>query len=233
MPAPTQQVTVTMSQPTVEALGRSGYWLYTYAAVQTPDAAAVPLVWQRTQQYSLSTAVSWTPSYQGYTAPSASLAAGSTVVPGFAAALAPGQTLQVTSTGGNGSVVESGVPGTLAVLNQTTAQFTCGVSLQQGNGLYAAACATPLYGGTLQLVQSTARVLLLFTTQDTPPGTVCTLATGPGVMIDMTGASSRAVTFDMNQGWSWGGGTWAAAVAAESPLVPLLVRPTQQLQAGR
>ncbi|HEX2080111.1 MAG TPA: hypothetical protein VHG08_20590 [Longimicrobium sp.] len=218
------EVVITMAADTLTGLVESDYYLYAFTAVECADAATRPVLWQRTQGYSQSTVVRWTPAYQAYTATAAPPPERPVDV-GFAAAMVPGQLLTVSQRTGVGAV-SAGIAGeeaAVGILNRTTTQLQSGLS-QAGAAGYAPVCTAPLYGGALQLFAPVPMVLLLMSPQPAPPGSVVTVATGPGMMIDVGGAGQRAVAFDINTGWSWADATWGWSVPAGSELTPLLVR---------
>jgi hypothetical protein len=217
-PAVARQVIITMSPATVDALFDSGYFLYGFKAVGAWDKAGVPLVWLRTQGYSLSTVVAWQERYEAYTSPSTPVQA----IASYPIAL--DQTLCVEHPSGTGTVIQGGAPGAISIENRTATPFACGIS-QPVNGGFAPLCQLPLYGRDRRTFTPLARVLLLFSAQPRPPGTIARTADGPGVLIDFGDVSTREVTFDVNTGWRWGGGVWAHEVGVGADIVPLLVVP--------
>jgi hypothetical protein len=220
------QVTVTMAPATVTALVDSGCSLYVLRAVESADLAGRPLLWM-SAGYSVNTYVTWQDNYDGVTSPDM-ISAGQRVAAGFSAALDIGQLLGVQA-GGIGYVSSAGQPGALSILNTTSTYFTCGIGA--GTGTAAAPfCAFPLYGNNIQVVVPLQKILLVFASQVIPPGTVidntyvkALTSSGPGVLIDLTSASQRALSYDVNGGWTWGGYAWAQMVPADSNLVPLLI----------
>lgn len=230
MPPMQHGVTITMNADTVAKLAASGNFLYGFAAVQCSDEAGRPLVWLRTDGYSAVTTVQWTAAYEAYTSTSTgALSPGTRVSAGFSATIEPGQTLAVDGAGGIGTVRAKGCAGAVSMFNTSGEQLTCGVSMARGDGSFAGVCALPLYGSALQIVRPLPRVLLLFAPQDVPVGTVPDVATGPGVLVDVAEGATRALSFDVNAGWSWGDATWATRVAPESPLTPVLVQASRPL----
>jgi hypothetical protein len=221
------QVTVTMSPETVAALDRSGSNLYVFRAVQADDRAGLPVVWMR-PPYSARTYVVWQHGHNAYTA-SCPVEAGQPVQPGFVAAIEEGQLLSVHG-GGTGTVSWDGHPGTISVHNTTATYFTCGIGcgdIHSGGSPY---CAFPLYGNNLQVVVPLQKILLMFSTLVIAPGTIiddfyarAQMSFGPGVMIELVTATERALSYDINNGWAWGGYNWAQQIAAGTDLVPLLI----------
>ncbi len=226
MSASTFTVTIQASASTLDALNGSGYWLFAYAAVQCSDHEAQPLVWMTTQRYSETTTVTGAAQFDAYTVPSPTVSG--PVVPGFSAPIAAGQTLTVSSTAGSGTVTQGGAAGALTILNGTTTPLGCGIS-QVVAGAAAPVCLMPLHGENGQVIVPVPSILLLFSTQEAAAGTVAATAGGPGVLLDVGTAPQAAVSFDIDQGWSWGGATWGQAVEFGTPLAPLLVAPSASL----
>lgn len=221
------QVTISMDAQTVQALYHSQYGLYAFAAVQCSDQAGAPLVWMKLP-YLENTVVEWPAKYAVYTA---FPGAGGPVVPGFSIAVALGQTLTVQPSG-IGVVTEEGTPGAVTILNGSTSQFRCGMSQPGSGGGMAPVCVMPLYGNFAQVIKPLPSILLLFAAQSPAVGEIASLAAGPGVLVHLDGASQRAVSFEVNEGWDWGKATWGTPVPAGTPLASLLVEPSPELAAG-
>ena len=75
--------------------------------------------------------------------------------------------------------------------------------------------ALPLSGSGIEVVTPVEKVLLLFAQATFSAGTVSYKAYARGILVDLTGASQRNVSYDSNNGWSSGGGAWATPVAAQ------------------
>jgi len=184
------------------------------------------VLWRRVP-YSTSTHVGWRDGCQAYTSGSP-ITGGEQVRVGFSAAIDVGQVLRVLP-GGIGLVCSDGHAGAVAILNTTSTMFTCGIS-GGTDSEPAPYCAFPLYGNHLQTLVPLGKILLMFATREVAPGTVvehfydaARTSFGPGVLIDLTGATQRALTYDINTGWSWGGYTWARTIPPGTDLVPLLI----------
>lgn len=219
------QVQISMTPATVTALTESGSRLQACRAVQSSDRAGRPLLW-RSLEYSTTTYVGWTNRHFAYTSRSA-IKAGQRISVGFQAVIDTGETLQVTA-GGIGEVSREGWAGAISIHNTTTTQFTCGLGGPSEDP--EPTCAFPLYGDHLQRIVPLPKVLLMFSTQPLAPGTVIDGTTtaartsvGPSVLVDLASGSDRAVSFDINTGWSWGGFSWARQIPAGTDLVPLLI----------
>ena len=220
-------VTINMSQETVTRLVSSGYVLQVFRAVQASDLAGRPLLWM-SPAYSAETDVTWNDGYDAYTSPSP-ITAGTQLTIGFSAAIEAGQLLEV-SAGGVGEVTSAGHAGALSILNTISTYFTCGIGGGAASSDPAPFCAFPLYGNNLQRVVPLEKVLLMFSTEALTPGTViddsyavALTAYGPGLLVDVAGATQRALSYDVNDGWSGGGYNWAQQVPAGTGLVPLLI----------
>lgn len=219
---PNYTVTIDMSQQTVNDLSQNNFMLYGFKAVRSSVPGA-PLVWFQSNAYGIVTDLGWSQRFLAYTSTGQ-------IVPGgriratnsYAAEL--GQTLEVTGTNGTGTVVQNGTQGAISIHNVTTTKFTTGISEEQplGGGI-TPICAFPLFGNNLDVIAPIARILLMFSTTPVNTGTVVFQAYSPGLLIDLTGVQSREVSYDINKGWSWGGGAWARQVPANADLVPLLI----------
>jgi hypothetical protein len=227
-------ITINMDADTIQQLLAGQYTLYGYKAVQSTDSAGRPLVWFGTQNYSTTTVVSCSDLYQVYTSNSP-IVSGEQINVGFSTDILCGQTLQVVQ-GGVGTVVSTGSPSDISVLNQTTTEFTCGImqkAIINGNSsAFAPYCTFPLYGLNLQEIQPINNILLMFSTAVTDNGTVAidsadstalAGANGPGIIIDFSAMSSCTVTYDVNMGWDWGDYAWAQQIPANENLTPWLI----------
>ncbi|MDJ0593389.1 MAG: hypothetical protein QNJ72_25950 [Pleurocapsa sp. MO_226.B13] len=215
-------VTITMNQTTVDDLNHNKFILYAFKAVQT-TAQGAPVVWFQTTNYALNTVISWSEEYQAYTSKSQIIPNGQ-IVASNSYPISLDQTLEVTSSTGTGNVdASSGTPGAISIHNQTTTQFTCGISQQQMTGNTTPLCAFPLFGGNLNVIAPIEKVLLMFSTQPVNTGTVIFQAYSPAVLIDLTGVTSRQVSYEINQGWSADGAPWATNLPATTNLVPFLI----------
>jgi hypothetical protein len=229
------QVKIEMTPETVRLLLASRNYLYALRAVKSSDRAGRPLVWRQIRDYSTATFVSWQDLYRAYTS-SSPIVAETTINVGFSASITPEQTLSVEA-GGVGSVVAGGPAEKISILNTVDTQFTCGLSenSSEGGSDGFPYCAFPLYGSNLQQIGPLEKVLLTFATESLPPGTVIGSVLGSrlseytlasftsSVLIDLTGATERDVSYDINLGWSWGEAPWARSIPAGANLVPWLI----------
>jgi hypothetical protein len=215
------QVMINMSQTTLQSLMSGNYSLYGFKAVQGSGGGGAPLLWMQTRSYSPTTVVSWDDQYQAYTSTSQIIPNGQ-IAPMFSQAISLGQTLQIQQ-GGIGMVVPGGPSSAISILNQSQMQYTCGVSQAVGYS-NDPCCAFPLYGNMMGVITPINKVLLMFSPMPVNVGTVVMQAYSPGIFIDLTGTNQRSVSYDINQGWNWGGASWAQNVPPNSNLVPLLTQ---------
>jgi hypothetical protein len=218
-----------MAQATVDGLNGQGFNLYGFKAVESSNAAGAPVVWFKSSTFALQTAVDWTEQYQAFTTTQKIIPNG-TITGVNAYDIDLGDTLQVTTTQGTGQPMAGGPAGAIGILNQTAKPFTCGISQEQ-RGTAMPMCAFPLNGNGLDLIVPIEQVLLMFATNEVDTGTVLEESYGPGVMIDLTADNSVTLSYDINLGWNWGGGTWARSIGASSALIPLLIQPSSGLGA--
>lgn len=222
------EVKIAMDQNTVTLLNQGNFFLYGFKAVRTTQAGA-PLVWFQTKQYGLSTDLQWQEDYQAYTSTSQIVPQGQ-IKATNSYPIGLDNTLNVTNATGTGSVdTTQGTVGAITIHNQTTTQFACGISQTEPGGTVTPMCAFPLYGGNLDVIAPIEQVLLMFSSTPVNTGTVIEQAYSPGIIIDLTAENTRQVNYDINMGWTWDGGTWAASVQASQSLVPLLIQSSPSL----
>ncbi len=224
MSAEGYEVTIGMAAATAAALSREGARLCAMLAVEA-SGQAWPVLWLQTGQYSVKTSVSWSGTCSAYTSPSQDpLKAGSTIAPGFSVPISPGEQLTVDQPTGTGEVTAPGPSANaIAVFNTTTTPLATGIA-QELTGSSPPICVSPLHGKSVDLFVPLGQILLAFSTVRAKPGTVVKSLFAPGMLVDLTGAATRTVQFDIDQGWSCGGGAWGQEVTATADLGPLLVR---------
>jgi hypothetical protein len=221
------QVTILMNDETVTALERSGHALQAFRAIRSSDRAGRPLLWRR-ESCSPRTQVGWSDSYDAYTARDL-IEPGKEIHVGFYAAVEAGDVLRVRA-GGTGDVTADGDPRAISVQNTTTTHFTFGIG-DGTNGGMAAFCAFPLHGMYQQVLRPSEKILLRFSTQEITPGTVIggehdqivRTSFGPGILVDLAAGLHRELSYDIDEGWSWGRYSWARQIPAGADLVPLLI----------
>jgi hypothetical protein len=218
------QIEIDLSEKTVEALDGGNFVLYGFKGVRT-TATGAPLVWFQSTNFATNTYVDWTVDYETFTSMSAVIPGG-TIRASNHYPTGLGETLNVNSPKGTGSVVQEGTKGALSIHNLTSTQMTCGISQKQFTGESTPMCAFPIYGQHLNVIAPIERVLLMFSSLTVNTGTVIEKAYSPGILVDLTGGRSRTVSYDINEGWSWGSAPWGRSVAANANLVPLLIEAT-------
>lgn len=214
-------IDINLSQATVGALSGGSYELYGFKAVKSSQGGGQPVVWFKSNDYSLTTAVKWQVDYQAYTSKSSIIPNG-TITAAANYDIAIGQALTVKGSQGTGTVGAGQVGNAISIMNETSDPFTCGISQLVG-GSSNPMCAFPLYGNQLDVMAPIEKVLLMFATTQVNTGTVIEKAYSSGVLIDLTAVNNRTVDFDINKGWSWGGFSWAQSVAPSADLSPLLI----------
>ncbi|MFB2563329.1 hypothetical protein [Rhizobium sp. IMFF44] len=213
-------VTISMDQDTVTALSSGSYSLFGFKGVQTSAGGGVPLVWFKSGDFGLSTDVTWEVQYEAYTSRSQIIPNGQ--IKGLSSyAIDLGQTLEVETPQGTGNVVD-GTAGMISIENLTTTQVTCGIS-EVVDGTAQPLCAFPLYGNGLDAIVPIQKVMFTFSTNTVNTGTVIEKAYSQSILIDLTAKTHREVSFDINEGWSWGGFSWAQAIRPSTNVVPLLI----------
>lgn len=214
------EVQISMDAATVEALQNGNFSLYGFKAVQTNQGGGAPLVWFKSQNISLTTQVAWQTQYQAYVSNSAIIPNG-TITASNEVDIDLGQTWQVQQTG-DGPVVDGGPARAISILNESSRPWTTGIS-QVVDGAANPLCAFPLYGHSLDVIAPIEKVLLTFATEQVNTGTVIFQSFSQSILIDLTSANQRNVTFNINNGWSWGGFNWGRTVPASTDLVPFLI----------
>lgn len=200
------EIDITMPQATVDALKNGGFALYAFKAVKSAVAGGAPLVWFRTTTFLTGMQVTWTEDYQAYISSDEIISNGRISAQAYAD-IDLGNTANVSPTGGV-VAVNGGTDGAVSILNQGATPWTCGIS-QLNNGAANPMCAIPLYGKMLDVIIPIEKVLLMFASNTVNTGTVIYKAYSEGVLVDLTDPTAkgkRSVAFDINQGWSWGGG---------------------------
>lgn len=221
--ASTYSITISMNSATATGLRDGNYYLYGFKAVQGPGNG-VPLVWFKTNTYSLSTVIAWTEAYQAYTSAAVTLTANTQITASAPASIELGQVLTVTNETGIGTVSVPTTPPvgapSITILNATSQPFTCGISQAQGNGNFQPLCAFPLYGNNADEIVPIEKVLLMFATDPVDTGVVVEQSFSQGVLVDLTDTNQQTVAYDINNGWT--PQTYATLQPANTNLVPLL-----------
>lgn len=224
----TGQLTLTLSQRTVQALHREDMALYLFAAVrQGPYASGAegtaggrPLVWLRRTNLLQTTTLVFDDALSIYLSPT-EIEPNAVVTVGARLEIALGQTARFSDSRQLTATV-SGISGTATLINEAGQPWTWGLCRTIASQP-APFCAFPLHGHAMGMLAPTDRILAIFATDSTLPGAVVETAFGPGLLIDFSGAAVREVSFDVDSGWEADGSIWATQVPAGSALAPLLI----------
>lgn len=214
------EIDVSLSANTVTELKNQGFALYGFKAVGTTIGGAAPLVWFRTLTFLNTTKVNWTEQYQAYISTSAIITNGE-IDASANVDVNLGQVANVDASG-NLTPVGGGTAGAISINNKSSSHYTCGISQMAGSTANPM-CAIPLNGKMMDEVVPIEKVLLTFASNTVDTGSVIYKCFSSGLMIDLTKSNSRAVAFDIDNGWSWDGGTWATEIEPNANLVPLLI----------
>jgi hypothetical protein len=220
-------INIEMDQNTVESLSDAGFYLYAFKAVKSSIKRGAPLVWFKTKEYSKETAVTWEVKFSAFTSKVTDLKDGTKITASAPYPIDLGGLFTVTSETGTGDVTTDGSPGGISIRNKTEKQFTCGISQVSSSGTNQL-CALPLFGGNLDLFVPIEQVLLTFATNEVNTGTVIYQAYAPSLMVDLTGETSRTVTYDLNKNWKDNTAGWARKIPVNDDLVPLLIQSSPQ-----
>lgn len=213
-------VTIQLSPSTVAALRAEGSSLYGFKAVQTSQKGGAPLVWFVDSEMLPTVAVEWSEQYEAYISTSQIITNG--VIDSSNNIDADlGQTANVDDAG-NLTVTENGVAGAISINNASPTPYTCGISQMQGS-VATPLCAFTLHGNHLDVIAPIEKVLFFFATAQVDTGTVLEQSYGAGVLLDLTGNPQLNVSYDINNGWDFGGESWGTNVPASSALVPFLI----------
>lgn len=217
-------IEITMTDDTLTLLSQNGFNLFGFKGVDGPNSpAARPLVWFKTPDYSADTTLSWTEKYGGYTSTTTKVAAGTVIDAKNGKPMILGQQLNVADKGVL-TVVNSGTPGQLDILNQVETEFTCGITVVNPANTATPICAFPLFGEGLDNFAPIEIIYLMFATNPVNTGTVIEQSFTPGIAVDMTGVTTTApLTFDINNGWTGPG--FSTNHTAGTSLLPLLINP--------
>jgi hypothetical protein len=216
-------INITMTPATVTVLSRNGFALYGFKAVKTTTQGAAPLLWFRTRSVFLNTQVTWTEQYRAYLSTSP-ITPNGTIAVSSAIAIDLGQTA-VVGENGQLTAIAQGTPSAISLSSASFQQWTSGIAQPSADQQPSPLVALPLSGNGIEVITPVEKVLLLFAQTTFSAGTVSYKAYAPGILLDLTGASQRDVSYDINNGWNSGGNAWATPVAAQQDLIPILVNP--------
>jgi hypothetical protein len=93
---------------------------------------------------------------------------------------------------------------------------------QAGNG-GVVSFADPQFSTEMSVeIDSDERALLLFANMPMNVGTPISALPAPGMLLDLTQDSAPQVSYDINDGWNWGGLPWGTEVNPGTEVQPLL-----------
>ncbi len=144
-----------------------------------------------------------------------------TIIEINAVSLNLGETANVDAEG-TMSVIGQGTPGAISINNLATPQWTAGIA-REFNGVAAPICAQPLYGMMLAVVAPINKALFMFATESFGLGVPVLESYAPAILIDLTAVAGPTVAFDIDDGWNWGGKSWATQIPAGQNIVPYLI----------
>jgi hypothetical protein len=221
MPA-SYQVTIAMSQPTIDALQRNGFNLYAFRPVQAAPGGGAPVAWFQTGHFFPNTVITWIEDYEVYTSQTQTVP-GVTVIPSFSAPVGMGQTLAVNTPDLTGQVSAGGAPGAMSIVNQTSATFTCGMAAADPNGNISPVCALTAFPNVMCMIRPVPQILLMMATANLSPGTVVDQVGAVGILLSLASSPTQTVSYDYIAGWNCNGGN-CTAVQPNQSLVPILIR---------
>jgi|HubBroStandDraft_5_1064220.scaffolds.fasta_scaffold109660_2 hypothetical protein len=217
------EVRIKLPGNTASELKERGYRLIAFKAVQSSARGGKPTVWFTldAQRFGPLLKVSWAENYSGYVSLD-------TIVPGglvTASASAPANLGQVVVIEDAQKLTVKGGsrPQAISLYNKTDIEYTCGIAQKTPDGESKPMCALPVEGGHLGHIAPIQRILLVFATEKVNTGTVITQAVGPGLIVDLTTANVREVTYQRGSNWSWGGYSWGTAVEPLDPIVDKMI----------
>lgn len=220
MSTPQYSITIGMSAATVAGLMQSGYSLCVFKAVQSANRAAVPVVWSMSQHLASNVVLAWTAQYQAYISTTQTFATG-TIVAMSSIDIGLGQTATADKNGVL-TVANQGTDGAISIDNESSHQWTAGIA-QYSGGQPSPMVALPLYGNFFEVMAPVEKILLMFIAGSVSVGTIIRSSRSRGLLVDFTGATSRNVVFDINNGWDWGGSPWGTAVSPQADLSSILI----------
>ncbi|KAA6215045.1 hypothetical protein CP973_39280 [Streptomyces albofaciens JCM 4342] len=224
-------IDITMNDETVNALSQGGYKLYGFRAVKSTTANGRPLTWFKTSNYAKKTEITWEKVFGAFTSKS-TIIDGGKIEASNSYPIDLGQKLVVEEPTGTGHVEKEGTAGAISIVNRTTTRFTSGIAQESrvgGATTLNPLCAFPLYGNNLNMFVPVEKVLLLFASTPIDTGVVIERSFGPGILVDLTEAESRSVTYHIDEGWGPADALWATLIRPDDNIVGWLIEPSQEL----
>lgn len=215
-------LTINMDNETVDELMQQGRHLLAFKAVKAVQGApGRPLVWFRTDAYSLGTTIGWMQDYKAYDSldepvPHAHIH----VTASQPADL--GDVFTIVDAHGGGEVTPGGKAGAITIRSNVTTRFTAGIS-QKNDAGFAPVCAFPLQLGFTNFLTPVEKVLVMFAPNPVETSTVIVRAISPGLLVNFADETDRAVSYNMLHGWDCGGAPWCKPIEAGADLTSLLI----------
>lgn len=219
------KVNVTMTGESVRTLQELGYSLFGFRVVQAAKSAK-PVAWFKSDFFELTNVIDWMEEYEAYTSRSQVIPRGH-IDTAASYPIDLGEVLEVNNPMGIGEVSHAGgTDGAICILNKTSQRMTCGIAQGTPDGAINPICAFPLLGNNMDEIIPIQKIFLMFSSRPLNTGVVLEQSYGPGILIDLTGVSSRSVKYDADSGWTWDNqADWATSYPPNQDLVPLLVQP--------
>lgn len=218
-------VTVGIEPGSLAALAAAGASLFAFPTFASSNRTAVPLVVEAVHPLSRSHAIRWSGDF-GVFAAYDDLSAGDatpprrTIFPGNEERVRLGSSARVGPSL-QFLVTASGTAGALTFRTTEPGRFTCGLVFGAGSRL---GCAATLTAGLDVTFAPLRSIFLMFSTSSFEAGAWVDRSTSPGLLVDLTGFPTRAVTFEQNApgGWVEADQAWARAIPAGTSLTELL-----------
>lgn len=227
----TFSTTIQISADDLSALKAQGYSLYVFKSVAATGSGE-PTVWYKLNGSNLmsNNVISWTEKYQGYNSLS-QIAENVQIIANNTIDTELGNLITIDQSSGNLSNSTNGQPGSISFINNNKQQFTIGIDQSVG-GQNNIVCAFPIIGnGSARVITPVAKIALIFSTAYIQPATVISKAMSSGAMIDLTGTTSRTVTFSLNNGWTADNSpSWISTFNAFTSMSSLLIESPDSME---
>jgi hypothetical protein len=221
------KVDINLDKETLQELKNYGYILYGFRAVESWGPGGRPVVWFATDAYLENTTVCWAENYGAYISTDEPNQ-GADITGRINRPIKLGQIMNVDEDS-ICTVRSGGRSGYVSIRNKGTHQFTCGISDRINNDYFRPICEFVLYGGKTVEIKPVQTILLVFSTEHLTESTVIDQLLSPGILIDLEGADTREVGYDINEGWNWNNEIWAEEIPAGTAIPSLLVKhPTER-----
>ncbi|MEK2475310.1 MULTISPECIES: hypothetical protein [Streptomyces] len=223
---PEYTVRVTIDKDSIKEMDK--YTLYGFKAVRT-SGDAEPVVWFADNSYTTDTDIAWHTEYQAYASPYAQTGPISTYHPED---IQLGETFVVESKKCLGRV--DGKPDPTKPITVTNrvpeTKFRVGIAQKPSiSEEFRPLCTSTMIADGTNAFSPVEKVLLIFATAEIDEGAVITRAFSAGVLIDLTGAAKRSVTFSTQKSWGWAkDAKWAEKITQDDPITKHLISAKQQ-----